>query len=288
MSPSAPNAVRPDRARGPRSATAVAVARRDRRRHRAAHLADAAGQGRRAGRRRHPQPPAPDDDPRAARRSPSSRRVIAYVTPPAQAAPLRAPRLDRDRHGRGASSCSRWSAGIFWPGGVDAALAEAPTPVEPDGRRIPASVPSSTPATIRRPATTAKTGTTARPASTTTSSDTSTPTTPTTKAGDRRRDPGGVHGGAAVPAGRVPVARARRARRGAVGARRRADRVGQDARRGVRDRPRARRGREGLLHDPAEGAVEPEVRRLRARRTAPTGSGCSPATTRSTATRRSS
>ena len=56
-----------------------------------------------------------------------------------------------------------------------------------------------------------------------------------------RRDSGGVHGGAAVPAGRVPVERARRARRRPVGARRGADRVGQDARRRVRDRARARR-----------------------------------------------
>ena len=46
-------------------------------------------------------------------------------------------------------------------------------------------------------------------------------------------------------------------------------------------------GREGLLHDPAEGALEPEVRRLRARATARSASACSPATTRSTATHRS-
>ena len=67
----------------------------------------------------------------------------------------------------------------------------------------------------------------------------------------------------AVPARRLPAPGARRARRRPVGARRRADRCGQDARRRVRDRRRARVGRQDLLHDPAQGAVESEVRRLR-------------------------
>ena len=56
---------------------------------------------------------------------------------------------------------------------------------------------------------------------------------------------------------------ARRPRRRPVGAGRRADRLGQDRRRRVRRRPGPGRGRQGLLHDAAEGAVEPEVRRSR-------------------------
>ena len=62
----------------------------------------------------------------------------------------------------------------------------------------------------------------------------------------------------------LPGARARRHRRGPPRAGRRAHRIGQDPRRRVRDRPRAGRGRQGLLHDAAQGAVEPEVRRSRA------------------------
>ena len=50
---------------------------------------------------------------------------------------------------------------------------------------------------------------------------------------------------------------------GALRARRRAHRRGQDAGRRVRDRGRARTGRQDLLHDAAEGPLEPEVRRLR-------------------------
>ena len=47
-------------------------------------------------------------------------------------------------------------------------------------------------------------------------------------------------------------------------------------------------GRKALLHDADQGAVEPEVRRPGRAATAPDGSACSPATTRSTARRRSS
>ena len=66
--------------------------------------------------------------------------------------------------------------------------------------------------------------------------------------------------------------RARRARRRPLGARRRADRLGQDARRRVRDRAGARRRREGLLHDAAQGALEPEVRGPGPRATGASGS----------------
>ena len=75
----------------------------------------------------------------------------------------------------------------------------------------------------------------------------------------------GLRGRARLRARSVPAPGARRARRRPVGARRRAHRLGQDARRRVRDPPRARRGRQGLLHDAAQGALEPEVRRLRPR-----------------------
>ena len=72
--------------------------------------------------------------------------------------------------------------------------------------------------------------------------------------------------GARVPARPVPAARARRARR-------RASRCSSPRRPGrarrsspsTRSRARSPTGGEGLLHDAAEGAVEPEVRRLRAR-----------------------
>ena len=47
-------------------------------------------------------------------------------------------------------------------------------------------------------------------------------------------------------------------------------------------------GAEVLLHDADQGAVEPEVRRPRRAGTAPRTSACSPATTPSTARRRSS
>ena len=83
-----------------------------------------------------------------------------------------------------------------------------------------------------------------------------------------------LRGGAPVPARHFQRDAHRRARRRPLGAGRRADRRGQDPRRRVRDQRRARVGREDLLHDPAQGAVEPEVRRLRPRSTAPRTSGC--------------
>ena len=66
---------------------------------------------------------------------------------------------------------------------------------------------------------------------------------------------------AAVPARPLPAAGDGRPRRRALGARRRAHRLGQDGRGRVRHRPRPGRGRQDLLHDADQGPVEPEVRR---------------------------
>ena len=51
------------------------------------------------------------------------------------------------------------------------------------------------------------------------------------------------------------------------------DRLGQDRRRRARGRARAGRGRQGLLHDADQGAVEPEVRRSAPAGTAPDSVG---------------
>ena len=84
-----------------------------------------------------------------------------------------------------------------------------------------------------------------------------------------------VRRGASVPARPVPARRSRPPRRRPVGPRQRADRLGQDRGRRVRRPPRPRRGRQGLLHDADQGALEPEVRRSPPHATAPTRSACS-------------
>ena len=106
---------------------------------------------------------------------------------------------------------------------------------------------------------------------------------------DRGVAASGLRGRARLRARSVPAPGARRARRRAVGPRRRARPApGKTIVAEYAIRARARRRREGLLHDAAQGALEPEVRGPGARaRRGPT-SACSPATTRSTATRRSS
>ena len=197
--------------------------------------------------------------------------------------PPRAPGRDRDRRGRRRRR-SPSSAAIFWPGGVDAALAEAA-----EARDTPATTPTSIPSTIagdrdRRPPRSTRTTVDADD-----DRDRTRRPSPTTKAGDRRRDPGGVHGGAAVPAGPVPVERARRARRGPVGARRRARPA--RARRSspsTRSPARSPTGAKAFYTTPLKALSNQKygdfVRALRRA----SGSACSPATTRSTATRRSS
>ena len=79
------------------------------------------------------------------------------------------------------------------------------------------------------------------------------------------RDATTAHGGAArrlrLRPRRLPAPGRRRSRRRTVGARRGADRLGQDRRRRVRRRRRPRPWTPGVLHHPDQGAVEPEVRR---------------------------
>ncbi len=62
---------------------------------------------------------------------------------------------------------------------------------------------------------------------------------------------------------RLPAARLPRARGGSLGAGRGAHRVRQDDRRRVRRAPRPGEWPQGVLHDPDQGAVEPEVQRPR-------------------------
>ena len=84
--------------------------------------------------------------------------------------------------------------------------------------------------------------------------------------GSRRRlRAGELRSRTRVPPRPVPDARARRPRRRQGRAGRRTHRVGQDPGGRVRDRQGPRRRRQGLLHHTAEGALQPEVRRPRAR-----------------------
>ena len=110
----------------------------------------------------------------------------------------------------------------------------------------------------------------------------------------RRRDTGGgraacrLRGGARLPPRPLPAPGARRPRRRPVGARGRADRVGQDARRRVRGRSaRSPPARKAFYTTPLKALSNQKFGDLPAR-TAPAGSACSPATTPSTARRRSS
>ena len=99
----------------------------------------------------------------------------------------------------------------------------------------------------------------------------------------------GLRGRAWLPARPVPAPGARRARRGPVGARRRADRLGQDGRRRVRDRQRARRrAAKAFYTTPIKALSNQKYRDLVRAPRRRARSACSPATTPSTATRRSS
>ena len=111
---------------------------------------------------------------------------------------------------------------------------------------------------------------------------------PTRHTGAVHRDRAAAARPLRLPPRPLPAPGHRRPRRRSVGAGRRADRLGQDRGGRVRRGPGPRRGPPGVLHHADQGAVEPEVPRPRGRSTAPSRSGCSPATTASTATRRSS
>ena len=137
-------------------------------------------------------------------------------------------------------------AGVFWPGGIvrhtptAQSFPTVPTanpPVTSAGRAV-TTIPGDHVARARRrpPARPADDGPGSTNTTTRTSHDERQARHRSVRARDHGRPPGGLRGPTTLPARRLPAARARRPRRRGLGARRRADGVGQDARRRVRGR----------------------------------------------------
>ena len=204
--------------RSPRSAARVGVVAR----HRAPGLAAAAGPA------RHPRAPAASSTASPARRWLVGLALVALrrarvVGVPAAAARLAGP--GRDRHVRSAASSSSLAAVI---GGHPLAGRPAAPPAAVRAGAQPRGHPRRR---CHRTSTTAPAPTTAHDGR-----DRAPTTPPTARAVTDAAVRAAFAAAAPVPARPVPAPRARRARRRPVGARRRADRLGQDARRRVRDR----------------------------------------------------